>query len=145
MIEYLRDQGQQTTVTPEIRRYLQDIVVFLRMERSVDGGISPFATTQLLSLAKYAHFATYKRDTAFLTLGKPHRYLAPLHGIHYVTPSLVALAAKKVYSHRIVIATPQRERSTQYGTSLAAAQELLEEIDPQKVIDNVLGTVQCPT
>ncbi|KIV93310.1 hypothetical protein, variant [Exophiala mesophila] len=123
MIEYLRDQGHQTTVTTEIRRYLQDIVVFLRMERSVDGGISPFATTQLLSLAKY---------------------LAPLHGIHYVTPSLVALAARKVYSHRIIMATPQRERSTQYGTSLVAAQEILEGLDPQKVIDNVLGSVRCP-
>lgn len=65
MIEYLRDQGQQATVTPEIRRYLQDIVVFLRMERSVDGGISPFATTQLLSLAKYAHSQRTKETPFF--------------------------------------------------------------------------------
>ena len=80
----------------------------------------------------------------FLTLSKTCRYLAPLHGIHYVTPSLVALAARKVYSHRIVMATPQRERSTQYGTSLVSAQEILEGLDPQKVIDNVLGSVRCP-
>lgn len=31
---------------------MQDIVVFLRIERGVDGGISPYATTLLLALSK---------------------------------------------------------------------------------------------
>ena len=52
MIEQLRAKGQATTITPEIRRYLQDIVAFLRMERGVDGGISAYATTLFLALAK---------------------------------------------------------------------------------------------
>lgn len=73
------------------------------------------------------------------------RYLAPFHGIDYVTPSLIALAAKKVYPHRLIIATPSRERSTQYGTDLATAQYLLEDLDPEKVIQNVLDTIECPT
>jgi hypothetical protein len=68
-----------------------------------------------------------------------------LHGIDYVTPSLVALAAKKVYTHRIIIATPSRERSTQYGTALVSARELLLDLDAQTVIQNVLDTVECPT
>lgn len=76
---------------------------------------------------------------------KTNRYLAPFHGIDYVTPSLVALAAKKIYPHRIVIATSKRERSIQYGTSLATAQDILADIDPHRVIQNVLDTVQCPT
>lgn len=73
------------------------------------------------------------------------RYLAPFHGIDYVTPSLIALAAKKVYPHRLIIATPSRERSTLYGTDLATAQYLLEDLDPEKVIQNVLDTIECPT
>ncbi|OAP62871.1 hypothetical protein AYL99_02098 [Fonsecaea erecta] len=124
LIEQLRAQGEAATITPEVRRYLQDVVAFLRMERGVDGGISPYATTLFLALAKY---------------------LAPFHGIDYVTPSLVALAAKKIYPHRIIMAIPGRERSTQYGTDLASARDLLEDLDPDKVIQNVLDTIECPT
>ncbi|KAL2429643.1 hypothetical protein ABEF95_008579 [Exophiala dermatitidis] len=123
LIEQLRAQGRAATVTPEIRRYLQDIVVFLRMARGVDGGVTPYATTLFLALAKY---------------------LAPFHGIDYVTPALVALAAKKIYPHRIVIASPSRERSTLYGTDVATAGELLRDLDPYKVIQEVLDTVDCP-
>ncbi|KAJ4579116.1 hypothetical protein HRR81_003267 [Exophiala dermatitidis] len=123
LIEQLRAQGKAATVTPEIRRYLQDIVVFLRMARGVDGGVTPYATTLFLALAKY---------------------LAPFHGIDYVTPALVALAAKKIYPHRIVIASPSRERSTLYGTDVATAGDLLRDLDPHKVIQEVLDTVDCP-
>jgi hypothetical protein len=73
------------------------------------------------------------------------RFLAPFHGIDYVTPSLVALAAKKIYNHRIVIATPTRERSTQYGTDLATAADVVSDLDAEKVIQNVLDTIECPT
>lgn len=72
------------------------------------------------------------------------RYLAPFHGIDYVTPALVALAAKKIYPHRIVIASPSRERSTLYGTDVATAGDLLRDLDPHKVIQEVLDTVDCP-
>ncbi|KIW21569.1 hypothetical protein PV08_02149 [Exophiala spinifera] len=124
LIEQLRAEGEAAIITPEIRRYLQDLVAFLRIERGVDGGVTPYATTLFLALSKY---------------------LAPLHGIDYVTPSLIALAARKVYPHRLIIATPSRERSTLYGTDLATAQYLVEDLDPDKVIQNVLDTVECPT
>ncbi|EXJ63344.1 uncharacterized protein A1O5_11665 [Cladophialophora psammophila CBS 110553] len=124
LIEQLRAQGHAAAITPDIRRYLQDVVAFLRMERGVDGGISPYATTLFLALAKY---------------------LAPFHGIDYVTPSLVALAAKKIYAHRIIMATSSRERSTQYGTDLVSAQDLLNDLDPDIVIQNVLDTIERPT
>ncbi|KAK5217486.1 hypothetical protein LTR47_006062 [Exophiala xenobiotica] len=124
LIIELRTQGQAATITPEIRRYLQDVVAFLRMERGIDGGVTPYATTLFLALAKY---------------------LAPFHGLDYVTPSLIGLAARKIYPHRLVIATPSRERSTLYGTDLATARDLLEDLDPEKAIQNVLDTVECPT
>jgi hypothetical protein len=73
-----------------------------------------------------------------------YRYLAPLHGLDYVTPSIVALAAKKIYPHRIQIAPPEKERSMQYGSDLNAVQELLDGITPERVIEAVLNSVECP-
>lgn len=122
-IDKVRVMGEATAMTPEIRRYLQDIVTFLRIERGVDGAITPRATTHFVTLAKY---------------------LAPLHGINFVTPSLIALAARKVYTHRIKIAVPARERSMQYGSDLAAVDQLIDGLTPQEVIEIVLNTVQCP-
>ena len=123
VIEKIRAMGELAGMTPEIRRYLSDIVTFLRLERGVDGGITPRASTQFVALAKY---------------------LTPLHGINFVTPSLVALAARKIYPHRIVIAEPARERSMQYGSDPTAVVEFLEGMTPQDVIETVLNTVPCP-
>lgn len=123
VIEKLRLMGEATSYTPETRRYLQDIVTFLRLERGVDGGVTPRASVDFLALAKS---------------------LAPLHGIDFMTPSLVALAARKVFAHRVVIAEPQRERSMQYGSDLSAVHELLEDLTPQEVIENVLAIVPLP-
>lgn len=122
-IDKVRAMGEATAMTPEIRRYLQDVITFLRIERGVDGAITPRATTQFVALAKF---------------------LAPLHGINFVTPSLVALAARKVYPHRITIAAPARERSMQYGSDQAAVEKLIDGLTPQEVIEAVLNTVQCP-
>lgn len=123
IIETLREMGKAATMTPEIRRYIQDVVVFLRMSRGVDGGVTPFATMQLVNLAKY---------------------LAPLHSIDFVTPSLVALAVRKVYPHRIVIADPCRERSTQWGSRLEDVAVVLKGLTSESVIETVLEDVTCP-
>ena len=123
VIDEVRAMGEAAAITPEVRRYLQDIVTFLRIERGVDGGITPRATTQFVALSKY---------------------LAPLHGIDFVTPSLVMLAARKIYTHRIMIAETVRERSMQYGSDPAAVAELLQGLTPQLVVEEVLNTVQCP-
>lgn len=122
-IDKIRSMGEATAMTPEVRRYLQDIVTFLRIERGVDGAITPRATTQFVALAKF---------------------LAPLHGINFVTPTLVALAARKIYPHRITIAATLRERSMQYGSDPAAIEELMDGLTPQEIIEAVLNTVQCP-
>ena len=52
MIDQLRHQSELVTMTPEVRAYLQNIVVFLRLERGVIGGISPYATTLFEALTK---------------------------------------------------------------------------------------------
>lgn len=118
-IEHLAQQSTQTTVTVEVKQYQLNIASFLRLHRAVAGGISAMATK---------HF------------DKLVRSIAPLHGLTYVTPSLVALAARKIYLHRIEIVKPEKERSMQYGSDLDAVRELLEGVGPEEVIEDVLGS-----
>ena len=123
-LEQVAEIGKQATITPEVRRHLQDIVVFLRLERGVAGGITPYGNVCFVDLAKY---------------------LAPLHGIDYVTPSLLELAAKKVFPHRLIIASPDKERSTQFGSDIEAIKQYLKGLDPETIVDAVLAKVPTPT
>lgn len=68
-----------------------------------------------------------------------YRCLAPLHNLTFATPSLIALATRKIYSHRIHIVRPERERSMQWGSDVDAVAALLEGIGPEDVIEDVLG------
>ncbi len=115
--------GQLVLVDVDVLRYQMNIVSFLRMHRAVAGGISPLATRDFERLMKS---------------------LAPLHRLDYVTPSLVALAAKKVYLHRIHIVAPEKERSMQWGSELAAIRSLLTGVGPEDVLDDVLAMVGVP-
>lgn len=72
------------------------------------------------------------------------RCLASLHGLDYVTPSIVALAAKKVYRHRIIVASPEEDRSLLYGSDEAAVSKLLKGVNPDIIIENVLGDIEAP-
>ena len=72
------------------------------------------------------------------------RCLAPIHGIDFVTPSLVSLAARKIYPHRIAITSPEDERSMQYGSNLSAVASMLEGLRPEDVIEDVLQQVEAP-
>lgn len=62
----------------------------------------------------------------------------------FVTPTLVALATKKIYPHRIEIVTPEKERSMQWGSDINAVTAALEGVGPETVIDDVLGMVEVP-
>ncbi|KAF2873499.1 hypothetical protein BDV95DRAFT_517307 [Massariosphaeria phaeospora] len=113
----------QVMVNSEVRAYLHNIVVFMRLHRAVAGGISAMGTR---------HFNTLVH------------VLAPLHGLSYVTPSLVALAARKTYPHRITITTPENERSMQWGSSLDAVKAVLRGVTVEDVIEEVLESVEAP-
>jgi len=95
----------------------------LRLHRAVACGISAAATRHFDKLAKC---------------------LAPLHGLSYATPSLIALAARKVYLHRIYIVKPEKERSMQYGSDLEAVRALIGGIGPEEVIEHVLSGAEVP-
>lgn len=113
----------EVRMSSEVRAYLHNIVIFMRLHRAVDGGISAMATRHFDALS---------------------HALAPLHGLSYISPSLVALAARKVYPHRIVITKPERERSMQWGSSLEAVRAVLEGVTVEDVIEEVLQSVEVP-
>jgi hypothetical protein len=70
--------------------------------------------------------------------------LAPLHGLSYITPSLIALAARKIYPHRINLTSPENERSMQWGSSLEAVKAVLEGVTVEEVVEEVLQSVEVP-
>ena len=123
-ITHLSHLTTTTTLTAEVHSYILNVVVFLRLNRAVVAtSISPRATGHFELLTKC---------------------LAPLHGLDYVTPSLVVLAARKVYPHRLRITEPERERSMQWGSELEAVRDMLDGLTPQVVVDEVLGVVPAP-
>ncbi|PVH89702.1 hypothetical protein DL98DRAFT_401530 [Cadophora sp. DSE1049] len=118
-VEHLTSLANDAVVSIEVKRYQQDIISFLRVHRAVAGGVSAASSKHLDKLGKC---------------------LAPLHGLAYATPSLIGLAARKIYLHRIHIVQPEKERSMQWGSDLDAISALLEGIGPEDVIEEVLGT-----
>lgn len=124
-------------MTVELQAYQQNIISFLRVHRAVAGGISAAATAHFEKLSKYEHhldFYLLKQSTNGIL-----RCLAPLHNLTFATPSLIALATRKIYSHRIHIVRPERERSMQWGSDVDAVAALLKGIGPEDVIEDVLG------
>ncbi|PYH49545.1 uncharacterized protein BP01DRAFT_352115 [Aspergillus saccharolyticus JOP 1030-1] len=122
VLDHVQQASDAVIVGADIIRYQQDIVVFLRLSRAVAGGISTRSNL---------HFKAFSR------------LLAVLHGLDFVTPSIVALAAKKVFRHRIVVARPEDDRSLQYGSDLAAVSKVLEYADPDTILEGVL-TLEAP-
>ena len=138
-IEQVTELSDSVNFSAEIRAYQQNIVTFLRLHRAVGSGISPRATQYLIRLAKYSiGMIVYPSHTDH------SRYLAVIHGQTYVSPSLVALAIRKIYPHRITILEAEAERSVQYGSDLKAVSAVLKEYHPLKVIEEILALVDIP-
>jgi MoxR-like ATPase len=110
-------------MSTEVRRYLHNVVTFLRNHRAVARGVTPGATKHFEILVKT---------------------LALLHGLTFVPPSLIALAARKVYRHRVVIVEAEDERSLQYGSDVDAVAALLDGLAADDIIEDVLASVEAP-
>ncbi|KAK4137896.1 hypothetical protein BT67DRAFT_415769 [Trichocladium antarcticum] len=125
-ISHLALRTAQTHLSVPTTRYQHNLVAFLRTHRAVvPASITPAATAHLTRLSKS---------------------LASLHGLDFATPSLVALAARKVYLHRIeLVAGPEAERSMQWGSDRQAVEGLLAGVGgPEGVVEEVLGLVGVP-
>ncbi|CAK7209108.1 hypothetical protein SCUCBS95973_000339 [Sporothrix curviconia] len=140
-IDHLAALSENVRIDMEVLRYQMNIVAFLRLHRAV-AVIGPAASgLSCVSPDATKHFE------------KLAQCLAPLHRLEYVTPALVALAARKTYLHRIRTVpvghkgcrpATVHERSMQWGSEKAAVEALLEGISPEDVIDDVLGSVAPP-
>ncbi|RYP48061.1 hypothetical protein DL768_005983 [Monosporascus sp. mg162] len=126
--------AHEVAVDVDVLRYQQNVVSFLRLHRAVapagPGGAGAAIT-----------------PTATRHLGQLARALAALHGLDYVTPALVGLAARKVYLHRVRVVgpdVPEHERSMQWGSDRAAVEALLDGVGPEEVIADVLAEVAAP-
>lgn len=122
-IAHLMALSRPVTITCELTRYLMNVISYLRIHRFVAGGISPLATKHCMQLCKS---------------------LAPLHGLNFVTPSLVGLAVKKIYAHRIEIVKPVGERSVQWGSRIDDVAEILDGVTAERIIEEVLASVEVP-
>ena len=122
-IAHLRALSKPITITCELTRYFMNIISYLRIHRFVAGGISPLATKHCMQLCKS---------------------LAPLHGLEFVTPSLVGLAVKKIYAHRLQIVKPEGERSVQWGGRIDDVANVLEGVTAEAIIEDVLASVEVP-
>lgn len=122
-IKHLRDLAKNAQMTAEIAQYLHNVLLFMRNSRYVKGGVTAAATRQLRVLSAA---------------------LAPLQGIDYIPPSLVAIAARKIYAHRLVLATSQNERSLQWGSDPEAIKQLLKGVTVDNVIEDVIASVETP-
>ena len=122
-IAHLRALSRPITITCELTRYFMNIISYLRIHRFVAGGISPLATKHCMQLCKS---------------------LAPLHGLDFVTPSLVGLAVKKIYAHRLQIVKPEGERSVQWGGRPDDVADVLEGVTAEAIIEDVLASVEVP-
>ncbi|KAK9451978.1 uncharacterized protein V1518DRAFT_410048 [Limtongia smithiae] len=122
-IDLLQKLSSSVVINVDIRRNIHDIIVFLRMHRAVSGGVSARAS----------------RDFELLV-----RCLCPLHGISFATPSIVAIAARKTYSHRISITDPELERSVLYGSDVEAVKRFLQQWTGEAVLEDILDTVPAP-
>ena len=127
-------------MSTEVGSFLQNIIVFLRLNRGVAGGISALATSHFHLLARLVpSWSNTWRLTHTLD-----RCLATLHHVDYVFPSLIGVAARKIYRHRIVVATPEDDRSLLYGSDLEAVSFILAGVSSESIIENVIAEVEAP-
>ncbi|RKF55611.1 hypothetical protein OnM2_088007 [Erysiphe neolycopersici] len=117
-IEKLSELCESVMLSMEVKQYQMDIISFLRIHRAVAGGVTALATKMFEKLA---------------------RCLATLHNLSFVTPSLITLAARKIYLHRIQIVKPKYERSMQWGSDIGAVAALLNGVTVEDILDEVLG------
>ncbi|CAK3795977.1 unnamed protein product [Lecanosticta acicola] len=122
-IKLLKQLTDEVLLSAEIAQYLHNVVVFMRNSRYIKSGVTATATRQLRIIS---------------------RALAPLHGMNYVPPSLVALAARKIYPHRLVLATAENEKSLLWGSDPEAIKQLLDGVTVEDVIEEVLASLEAP-
>lgn len=119
-------------------RHIHDIPTHLRLHRHVAGGVSAIATR---------HITLLSRILAVLQM--PAQSDQPEDEAHkrtpVITPTLVKLAATKVYAHRVeVVQKVEDERSMQWGSEWDAVAESLRGASVEKCIEETVLGLEVP-
>jgi len=118
-----------------ISRHIHNIPTHLRLHRHVKGGVSAVATRHLNLLS---------RILAVLQLPADASNEAESN-LPVVTPTLVGLAATKVYAHRVeVVKRPEDERSMQWGSDYDAVAEQLRGASVERCINETVLRLEVP-
>ena len=64
-IQVLNKFAESVTISIDVKRYLYDVLIFLRRHRAVAGGITPLATKHFELLARY--IPAFQRKSNSLT------------------------------------------------------------------------------
>lgn len=127
VIEDLSSRIGRVTVTPELKVYMQDIVVFLRTHRLIQpakGCVSPKAVKDFDMLLR-AMCVFEQRD--------------------FATPSLVAKAARKIFPLKIdMCRNAEDEPTLHYGSDIRIIAKWMKKWDVVLIIDDVLSIVPTP-
>lgn len=126
MIDEVVAELGRTVVIPEVKVYMQDIVVFLRTHRLVQSGraVSPKAVKDFDKLV---------------------RILCVVRGGDYATPSLVAAAARKLFPLKVDMCRgPELEPTLHYGSDIKLVTQWMRKWDAELIIEDVLNIVPAP-
>lgn len=122
-IKKLHEKALQVTIVAELLRYMQDIIVHIRCHRVVARAIKPRAV----------------RDFSLFV-----RLMCVLNGSEYATPSVIAVAARKLLPSAVHIASPDFEPSLAYGSDYKLIEEYVTSWDGALVVEDVLNRVKAP-
>lgn len=123
-ITSLREQMTTVTMTLEIKRYINDILIFIRNHRMISNGLPIFLKYEFEIVV---------------------RAVAVLNGISYVTPSIVKWSSERFFPlHLDLITDTEMEPSLNWGSDRRLVKTFINLWDRDLVVKNVLRSVKPP-
>ncbi|CDR43284.1 CYFA0S11e03180g1_1 [Cyberlindnera fabianii] len=111
------------TIVPEMKRYIYDIVIFVRTHRCVSTGL-PTKTINDLEVLCRTLCVVFERE--------------------FVIPTIVKLAARKLIPLKITMISPELEPTLQWGSDPELVREMLKRVKPEIVVEHCLSKVAPP-
>ncbi len=122
-LKELRVKAFQVTIMPDVKRYMRDIIVFLRMHRAVSGGIAPITSIEFEILL---------------------RYMCAFRNYDFASPTFVQVSALIYFPLRLKMVAPDEETSLAWGSDPELVGEMLKRWSPELIIEDVINKVAPP-
>lgn len=123
LVKNIRERLESVAIVPDIRLYMQDIVLFINVHRLVYGGVPPQATRDFEQLV---------------------RILCVFGNLKYATPQIVATAARLILPLKIVLIEPEDEPTLCYGGDIDVVRRWLKNWDSDLVVETVIDRLSAP-